>query len=73
VINIVIPMAGAGSRFVEAGYTTPKPFIDVVGKPMISRVMDNLNMPGARFYLIARKDHLHQEAAIRNMMLTLLR
>ncbi|VAW58678.1 Nucleoside-diphosphate-sugar pyrophosphorylase involved in lipopolysaccharide biosynthesis/translation initiation factor 2B, gamma/epsilon subunits (eIF-2Bgamma/eIF-2Bepsilon) [hydrothermal vent metagenome] len=63
-INIVIPMAGAGSRFVEAGYTTPKPFIDVLGKPMISKVMDNLDVPGARFYLIARKDHLLQEAVL---------
>ena len=34
-INIVIPMAGAGSRFAKAGYKNPKPFIDVLGKPMI--------------------------------------
>lgn len=35
-INIVIPMAGAGSRFAKAGYKKPKPFIDVLGKPMIA-------------------------------------
>ena len=27
-VNIVIPMAGAGSRFAKAGYKDPKPFID---------------------------------------------
>src|SRR6056300_1680566 len=34
-LNVLIPMAGAGSRFQEAGYTFPKPLIDVEGKPMI--------------------------------------
>jgi dTDP-glucose pyrophosphorylase len=60
-INIVIPMAGAGSRFAEAGYEKPKPFIDVAGKPMIVRVLENLAYPNARYILIARKDHLQQE------------
>ena len=31
-LNILIPMAGAGSRFQKAGYTFPKPLIDVEGK-----------------------------------------
>jgi len=38
-INIVIPMAGRGQRFVESGYDKPKPMIDVVGVPMIKRVI----------------------------------
>ena len=42
--NIVVPMAGRGYRFVEQGYTDPKPFIDVNGKPMIQRVIENLNI-----------------------------
>ena len=37
-------MAGRGSRFTEEGYTDSKPFIDVDGKPMIQRVIENLNM-----------------------------
>lgn len=57
-INIVIPMAGLGSRFSIAGYDRPKPFIDVAGKPMIERVLDNLNMSGARFILLARHEHI---------------
>ena len=42
--NILIPMAGRGSRFEEQGYTDKKPFIDVNGKPMIQRVIKNLGM-----------------------------
>lgn len=60
-INIVIPMAGEGSRFVNAGYKTPKPFIDVLGKPMIVRVMENLMLPDSRFILIVRKEHMKAE------------
>jgi len=60
-INVVIPMAGLGSRFAKAGYTKPKPFIDVAGKTMIERVMDNLALPGARYILLARKEHLESE------------
>lgn len=60
-INIVIPMAGAGSRFAEAGYKDSKPFIDVDGKTMIERVLDNLEYPGARYILIIRKEHLEQK------------
>lgn len=60
-INIVIPMAGAGSRFAQAGYQKPKPFIDVAGKPMIVRVLENLALPDARYILIARKEHMEAE------------
>lgn len=60
-INIIIPMAGAGTRFANAGYEKPKPFIDVAGKPMIARVLDNLAYADARYILIARKDHLEKE------------
>lgn len=63
-INIVIPMAGLGSRFADAGYDKPKPFIDVNGKPMIVRVLDNLNYPNAHFILIARKEHLEKEKVL---------
>lgn len=58
--NIVLPMAGAGRRFAEAGYTTPKPFIDVMGVPMIERVLENLHFPDARFVLIAQKSHVEE-------------
>ncbi len=63
-INIVIPMAGQGSRFAKAGYEKPKPFIDVDGKPMIVRVLENLAYPDARYILIARKEHMEKEAEL---------
>ena len=41
-INIVIPMAGAGSRFANAGFKDPKPLIKINDIPMIKIVIDNL-------------------------------
>jgi len=60
-INIVIPMAGAGSRFAQAGYKQPKPFIDVLGIPMICHVLENLKVEGAKYILLARKEHFEAE------------
>ena len=60
-INIVIPMAGEGSRFAKAGYKKPKPFIDVDGEPMIIKVLKNLSHPNAKYILIIRKDHMEKE------------
>lgn len=57
-LNIVIPLAGRGSRFVDAGYEKPKPFIDVYGKPMIQRVIENLTpYEPYRFIFLARREH----------------
>ena len=55
-MNVLIPMAGAGSRFQQAGYTFPKPLIDVEGKPMIQVVVDNLNID-ANFIYVVQKEH----------------
>jgi HAD superfamily hydrolase (TIGR01509 family) len=55
-MNVLIPMAGAGTRFQQAGYTFPKPLIDVNGKPMIQVVVDNLNID-ATFIYVVQKEH----------------
>jgi HAD superfamily hydrolase (TIGR01509 family) len=55
-MNVLIPMAGAGSRFARAGYTFPKPLIEVNGKPMIQVVVENLNID-AHFIFLVQKDH----------------
>jgi HAD superfamily hydrolase (TIGR01509 family) len=55
-MNVLIPMAGAGSRFQQAGYTFPKPLIDVKGKPMIQVVTENLNIQ-ANFIYVVQKEH----------------
>lgn len=63
-INIVIPLAGRGSRFSKAGYEKPKPFIDVMGVPMIERVLENLVHPESNVILIARREHVTVESAL---------
>jgi beta-phosphoglucomutase-like phosphatase (HAD superfamily)/dTDP-glucose pyrophosphorylase len=55
-MNVLIPMAGAGSRFASAGYTFPKPLIEVNGKPMIQVVVENLNIE-ANYIFIVQKEH----------------
>jgi dTDP-glucose pyrophosphorylase len=69
-LNVVIPMAGLGSRFAKAGYDLPKPFVDVNGAPMIERVLENLSYPGMRCLLLARREHVerypHHVASIRS-------
>lgn len=55
-LNIVIPMAGMGTRFFNAGYKLPKPLIEVNGKPMIQIVVENLNIK-ANYIFIVQKSH----------------
>ena len=54
-MNIVIPMAGLGSRFPKDKYYLPKPLIDVNGKPMITRAIESLNMDG-QYHFVLRND-----------------
>ena len=56
-LNIVIPMAGEGSRFVRAGYTFPKPMIEIHQKPMIQLIVESLGLKG-NFIFIVREDHI---------------
>jgi len=58
-LNILIPMAGAGSRFEKAGYTFPKPLIEVRNKPMIQVVVENLNIK-ANYIYVVQKSHREQ-------------
>lgn len=55
-MNVLIPMAGAGSRFAQAGYTFPKPLIEVNGKPMIQVIIENLNIDANFIYLVRKED-----------------
>lgn len=67
-LNIVIPMAGRGSRFANAGYELPKPLIDVNGYPMIEVVTKNI-MPECehRFIYICQQDHLKKYALAKKL------
>lgn len=58
-LNIVLPMAGRGSRFADAGYALPKPLIEVHGVPMIKVVVDNLSPKiEHRFIFVAQQEHI---------------
>lgn len=54
--SLVVPMAGRGQRFVDQGYSDPKPLIDVAGRPMIQRVLECLPRPSSRV-LVAQREH----------------
>ncbi len=57
-LNIVIPMAGLGSRFARAGYALPKPLIAVHGVPMIRVVIENVRPSSPhRFIFICQRAH----------------
>lgn len=58
-MKILIPMAGAGSRFAKEGYTFPKPLIDVNGKPMIQKVVENLDFD-CEYVFLVRKEHVEE-------------
>jgi len=55
-MNILIPMAGAGKRFIDAGYIFPKPLIEINNKPMIQWVIESLNLK-ANYIFIIQKEH----------------
>jgi dTDP-glucose pyrophosphorylase len=58
-LNIVVPMAGAGSRFAAAGYTDPKPLIKINRLPMIQVVINNLRPARQhRFIFICQRHHV---------------
>ena len=61
-MNVLIPMAGRGSRFSEDGYDVPKPMIPFLGKMMIEWAVDTLNIHGRHIFVI-RKEH-EEEAGL---------
>ena len=55
-MNVLIPMAGAGKRFMDAGFVFPKPIIEIKNKPMIQWVIDSLKI-NAKYIFIIQKEH----------------
>lgn len=61
-MNIVIPMAGSGTRFSEKGYDVPKPFIPINNKCMIEHVVDSLStLNSHKLIFICRTEHLNND------------
>lgn len=60
-MKLVVPMAGRGSRFAEKGYNIPKPLIDVHGKPMIVRIVENFNdLPIDSYIFMVLEEHVQK-------------
>ena len=67
-LNIVVPMAGRGSRFSNAGYKMPKPLIDVHGHYMIEYVTKNLTPQiEHRFIYICQEEKYQLEKYLRQI------
>ena len=67
-LNIVLPMAGRGSRFAEAGYAVPKPLIPLHGIPMIKVVVDNLTPKCEhRFIFICLQEHIDRYDLVKQL------
>lgn len=66
-MKILIPMAGEGSRFAKEGYQFPKPLIDVNGKPMIQKVVENLDFD-AEYIFLVRVDHIKKYNGLENSL-----
>lgn len=58
-MKLILPMAGNGQRFFDAGYDLPKPLIDIKGKPMFARVIENLWVNNPELTCIVRQDHVN--------------
>lgn len=66
-MQILIPMAGEGSRFKAEGYSFPKPLIEVRGEPMIKRVVENLKFD-AKYIFLVRKEHLESYLGLKSLL-----
>src|SRR5207247_7761931 len=67
-VNIVVPMAGRGQRFVDAAYDVPKPLIDVLGRPMYSWAVDCLPLAlSTRLVFVCLDEHLEGQGLGRDI------
>ena len=58
-MNVILPMAGRGTRFSNFGYTTPKPFIEINGKPMFVWALKSLlGLKVNNLFIIVLEEHL---------------
>jgi dTDP-glucose pyrophosphorylase len=73
-LNIVVPMAGRGSRFADVGFLDPKPMIPVGGRPMIEWVIDNIRPARPhRFIFLCLGEHLEKYPQVRQKLQTICR
>ena len=59
-----MPMAGEGSRFAKAGWTTPKPLIELNGQPLFKHAISSVTADGIqmKYSFIVRQEHIDKYA-----------
>ena len=70
-MNVIIPMTGYGSRFVAAGYQELKPFIRVMGRPVIEWIVKDMYPADVNIIFVCRGEHLMKDASMRERLLLL--
>lgn len=62
-LHIIMPMAGEGSRFARAGWTTPKPLIELNGVPLFQRAISSVAIEGVemKYSFIVRQEHIDKQ------------
>lgn len=57
-----MPMAGEGSRFAKAGWTTPKPLIELDGQPLFKHAISSVSADGIemKYSFIVRQEHIEK-------------
>ena len=68
-MNVIIPMTGYGSRFVAAGYRELKPFIRIMGRPVIEWIVKEMYPEDVNFIFICRGEHLKNDPSMRERLL----
>lgn len=61
-LHVIMPMAGEGSRFLKEGWATPKPLIELHGKPLFKRAISSVSIDGVpmKYSFIVRQEHIDQ-------------
>ena len=67
-MKIVIPMAGAGSRFRDLGYDLPKPLIEVAGKTLIEHSIRSFDVPGEFIFITRKFDNPEHNAQLSKLL-----
>lgn len=70
-MNVIIPMTGYGSRFVAAGYRELKPFIRVMGRPVIEWIVKDMYPSDVHMIFVCRGEHLKSDPSMRERLLKL--
>src|SRR3990167_5410974 len=68
-MKVIIPMAGKGQRFLDKGYTVPKPFIDIRGQSMIELAVDNLNIDAPHIFIMQKSHYDEYKHVMDRIML----